>query len=543
MKESGKQFVLGVEGLTALVTGASALAAVVAFLVLWLVVSDARTTLESASYARAEYIAHALGVRPTQSSLESVVSSSIPGGGVTAAVIVSDDDNVLAYPSISLEDFDSAQRITYTSADGYRVSLFMEMPSILGESRIILFLFALFAAVLTVVAILVPSFLRRTVLDPLRGILGEADRFESGGGSNAITANASFHKLVHLLGRRDAQLDELRVEALNRAQTAESRSGSVLEAMGSSVMVLDSGGIPSLWNKQASEMFHFKAGSSSTESLNDNLAPFLEKGVTEWDGEDNGRIFRFKITPGENDERIILVTDVTASVMLERRLSEESALADLGALSGGVAHEIGNALCALGGFLELLGRGGESERTRGILDEAGLELDSARKMVEAFRNLAQQNSIESTITSETAVSLIASISESQSVNCKIADKLEREPDLSIPGGEILITRIMENLLSNAFRFSAEVAIDVVAYNSSNDDALVFSVRDRGPGLPEPPDIVFRPMYTTAEAEGGMGLGLTITRRLVRAMGGSIKAANREDGGAVFTVTIPYLESS
>ena len=542
MKESGKQFVLGVEGLTALVIGASALAAVVAFLVLWLVVSDARTTLESASYARAEYIAHALGVRPTQSSLESVVSSSIPGGGVTAAVIVSDDENVLAYPSISWEDFETAQRITYTSANGYSVSLFMELPSILGESRIILFFFALFAAVLTVVAILVPSFLRRTVLDPLRGILGQADRFESGAGSNAITANASFQKLVHLLGRRDAQLDELRVEALNRAQTAESRSGSVLEAMGSSVMVLDSRGAPSLWNKQASDMFHFEEESEST-SIKDHLAPFLEREVTEWDGEDNGRIFRFKITPGENDERIVLVTDVTASVMMERRLSEESALADLGALSGGVAHEIGNALCAMDGFLELLGREGDSERTRSILKEAGLELDSARKMVEAFRNLAQQNSIESTITSETAVSLIESISESQSVNFTVAGRLETAHDLFIPGGEILVTRIMENLLSNAFRFSGEASIDVVVYNSSNDDALVFSVLDRGSGLPMPPDKVFRPMYTTAEAEGGMGLGLTITRRLVRAMGGSIKAENREDGGAVFTVVIPYLERS
>jgi C4-dicarboxylate-specific signal transduction histidine kinase len=51
------------------------------------------------------------------------------------------------------------------------------------------------------------------------------------------------------------------------------------------------------------------------------------------------------------------------------------------------------------------------------------------------------------------------------------------------------------------------------------------------------------MYTTAQNQEGMGLGLTITRRLVRAMGGSITAANRKDGGAVFTVIIPHLESS
>ncbi len=542
MKSGARRFVLGIEGLTALVSGASALAAVVAFLVLWLVVSDARTTLESASYSRAEYISHALGIRPTQSSLESIVSSSIPGGGVKAAVVIFDNSDVLAYPSVSLEELEHADCITYSSPEGYKVSLLMEMPSVLGESRVILLLFAFFAVVLTVVAILVPSFLRRSVLDPLRSILGEADRFESGSGSTARAANASFQKLVDLLGKRDLQLDEMRVEALNRAQAAESRSGAVLEAMGSAVMVIDSTGNPSLWNRQASDLFQLEGKHGNNSSLTERMEPYLKKGITEWDGENNGRIFRFKVTPGEKTERIVLVTDVTAPVMLERRLAEESALADLGALSGGVAHEIGNALCALDGFLELLGRGRDSERTRGILDEAGLELDSARKMVESFRSLAQQNHIENSISTAETISTITGICESQSVACSIDKKTDTTRDTLIPGGEILITRIMENLLSNALRFSPRSTIEVTVSDSSDGHALIFSVLDRGSGLPEPPEMVFRPMYTTAEAQGGMGLGLTITRRLVRAMGGSIKAENREQGGAAFTVTIPCLES-
>ncbi len=543
MKSGARRFVLGIEGLTAFVSGASALAAVVAFLVLWLVVSDARTTLESASYSRAEYISHALGVRPTQNSLESIVSSSIPGGGVKAAVVVFDNSDVLAYPSVSLDELEHADRITYSSGDGYRVSLLMEMPSVLGESTIILILFAFFAVTLTVVAIMVPSFLRRTVLDPLRSILGEADRFESGSGSTATAANVSFQKLVDLLGQRDSQLDEMRLDALNRAEAAESRSGAVLEAMGSSVLVIDSKGNPSLWNKQASDLFQLQGEDDNSSSLIDHLAPYLRKGITEWDGGDNSKIFRFKVTPGQNEERIVLVTDVSASVMLERRLAEESALADLGALSGGIAHEIGNALCAIDGFLELLGRGGDSQRTRGILDEAALELDSARKMVEAFRNLAQQNSFESTINTEKAVSLIAEICESQSVTCSVNSKKDITRDALLPGGEILITKIMENLLSNALKFAPQSTVEVTVYDSSEEHALIFNVLDRGSGLPEQSEVVFRPMYTTAESQGGMGLGLTITRRLVRAMGGSIRAANREDGGAVFTVNIPYLEGN
>jgi len=542
LKSGARRFVLGVEGLTALVTGASALAAIVSFLVLWLVVSDARTTLESASYSRAEYISRALGIRPSQSSLESIVSSSIPGGAVRAVAVIFDDSEILAYPTITMEDLEAVDQIAYTSEYGYRVVLLMEMPSVLGESTVILLMFAVFAVVLTIAAVMVPSFLRRTVLDPLRSILGEADKIQSGSGSTAIAADASFRKLVHLLGERDIQLDEMRREALNRAEAAESRSGAVLEALGSSVIVIDSHGNPSQWNRQASDIF--RIGSSFEESrLTAHLAPYLNQGVKEWDGEESGRIFRFKVTMGENSERIVLVTDVTAPVMLERRLAEESALADLGAFSGGVAHEIGNALCAMDGFLELLGRGGDSERTQGILKEAGMELDSARKMVEAFRSLAHQNSIERVSDTNSVAAVIREICESRSVLCSFSKTDNPTAAVSIPGGEILVTRIMENLLSNALKFSPEKGVEVKVSDSHSEHAFIFQVLDLGPGLPDPPEQVFRPMYTTARSQEGMGLGLTITRRLVRAMGGSITAANRKDGGAVFTVIIPHLEGS
>jgi signal transduction histidine kinase len=134
------------------------------------------------------------------------------------------------------------------------------------------------------------------------------------------------------------------------------------------------------------------------------------------------------------------------------------------------------------------------------------------------------------------------ICESHCVAC-IVNKNETGEKAFIPGGAILITRVVENLLSNALRFSPESTVEVAVDDSSAENAFIFRVMDRGPGLPDPPEQVFRPMYTTAEDQGGMGLGLTITRRLVRAMGGSVSAKNREDGGAMFTVTVPCLESS
>ncbi len=538
--DSPKKFILGVEGLTALVTGAAALVAIVSFLVIYLIVIDSKSILETASHSRAEFIAHSLGPRPSQIALESLVSSSIPGGGVAAVIILQDGFAVFAYPSLNPELIDKNDLITYNSTNGYQVSLLMEKSAVLGESSKILFLIGLFAAVLTIVAIMVPSFLRKSVLDPLKNILGEADKIEKGSGSSAISANISFQKLVHLIKEKDTLLDEMRLKALERAEAAESKSGEILEAMGSSIVVVDKFGKLLSWNDQALQLFQLN---KATKSFTDHLKPYLHENLSEWDAEFNARIFRFKVTTGENSDLIILITDVTASVAIERKLVEESALADLGALSGGVAHEIGNTLCALEGFLALLARKTNTnpDRFEKILNEANIELDSAKKIVDSFRNLANQNRITKTLSCNEVVALITDNCNSKSIECKVESSMDLFINKIVLGDKVIYSRIMENLLSNAMRVCEKSEIEVFIGGSLNSQELIFRVQDRGTGLPDLPDEVFRPMYTTAEATGGMGLGLTITRRLINAMNGTIVAANREDRGAVFTVKIPFRE--
>ncbi len=529
MKRGAGRFILGIEGLTALVTGASALVAFVSALVLWLVVSDARSTIESSAYSRAEYIASALGTRPTQNTLEAMVRPTVPGGGVRAVAVSSPEGTFAAYPPISPSELDSGNTVAYTSPAGVRVTLLMELSPVLAQGGNIVLLLSLFAVFLTVVAILVPSYLRRMVLEPLKNILGQADRIEKGSGSSARAADASFRKLVDLLAKKDDQLKSMREDALKRARIAESRSGAVLEAMGSGVVVLDSSGTPTLWNGQAENILG---------PLDSEAEVPLPEGRDEWDHEKDGRNYRFKVTSSHTGERVVLLTDVTSSLTMERKLAEESALADLGALSGGVAHEIGNALCALEGFMQLLGRGGGASRTSEILTEASLELKSARKIVESFRSLSQNSSIESSLSMDEAADSIEEITGKHSVGFRSTGDLPAEG--RIPGGHVLLGRILDNLLSNALRYCGPAGVSVHLDTVQSPPAMRIRVEDRGPGLPEDPEIVFRPMYTTEDKSGGMGLGLTITRRLVRAMGGTINACGGEHGGAVFTVIIPAI---
>jgi signal transduction histidine kinase len=103
-----------------------------------------------------------------------------------------------------------------------------------------------------------------------------------------------------------------------------------------------------------------------------------------------------------------------------------------------------------------------------------------------------------------------------------------------------MVRVLQNLLSNAVRHTpADGTIRIEAHRSRA--GLEIGVEDTGEGI-APADLprIFDPFYRADPARGGLGsgLGLTLARRIVEAMGGTIDAANREPCGARFSVVVP-----
>ncbi|HEB50100.1 MAG TPA: hypothetical protein ENI89_05780 [Desulfobulbus sp.] len=94
--------------------------------------------------------------------------------------------------------------------------------------------------------------------------------------------------------------------------------------------------------------------------------------------------------------------------------------------------------------------------------------------------------------------------------------------------------VLLNLIINSAE-SGQQEGEIVVEAWQEESRVFFTVSDRGCGLPENTD-VFAPFVTTKET--GHGLGLAINRRTVEAHGGTIRAENREGGGATFTILLP-----
>jgi two-component system sensor histidine kinase KdpD len=108
----------------------------------------------------------------------------------------------------------------------------------------------------------------------------------------------------------------------------------------------------------------------------------------------------------------------------------------------------------------------------------------------------------------------------------------------VPLDAVLIEQVLINLIENATKYTPpETPIDVAA--SASDGVMQVDVADRGPGVaPQDADRVFEKFYRAREAGGGVGLGLTICRGIVKAHGGRIWVEPRAGGGASFRFTLP-----
>jgi two-component system sensor histidine kinase CpxA len=134
--------------------------------------------------------------------------------------------------------------------------------------------------------------------------------------------------------------------------------------------------------------------------------------------------------------------------------------------------------------------------------------------------------------------------EAQSRQCHVLCMIQEE--VTVYGSASLLHSAIENVVRNATRHTREgtdVEIRVARESVNGKSEAVVRVIDRGPGVPqESLEKLFRPFYRLDDARGrqtgGVGLGLAITERAVRLHGGTVRAANRPEGGLMVEIRLP-----
>jgi signal transduction histidine kinase len=125
----------------------------------------------------------------------------------------------------------------------------------------------------------------------------------------------------------------------------------------------------------------------------------------------------------------------------------------------------------------------------------------------------------------------------------VALHIEPAPDtrLQMQSDRRKVVRILANLLSNAFKFTPRGEIRAAV--AVRDGMVQFTVQDTGIGIAtEAQDVIFDEFRqvdgSVTRRYGGSGLGLALSRRLARLLGGDIRLRSTPDEGSTFTVELP-----
>jgi PAS domain S-box-containing protein len=239
-----------------------------------------------------------------------------------------------------------------------------------------------------------------------------------------------------------------------------------------------------------------------------------------------------------------IVADVTASRRAEQELRQAEALSGMGRVAAKVAHEINNPLAGIrSAFMLVKDAVPDTHPHHHYVGAIEREVERiatvTRQLYETYRPEPEDaNGSLMTVASD-AVVLLGEVNRGKKVT--IHTEFDGVPSV-VPFRGGLLRQIVYTLVQNAVDASP-VGGRVLIHGAVVDRDLVLTITDEGPGVPaQLRERIFQPFFTTKDssaATSGMGLGLTMVQRSVEGTGGRIVVDDAPDGGARFTVSLPF----
>lgn len=364
-------------------------------------------------------------------------------------------------------------------------------------------------------------------------------------------------------------------------QVAHKYNQAILETAVDGIICIDIDGRIAVFNQAAERMFGYAAGEvlganikmlmpePYHEEHDDYLHNYLRTGEKHIIGIErevtgkckDGRLFPMSLAVGEvplPGKRMFagFVRDISERKQAEqeakRRLDElaqVSRMSLMGEMASGLAHEINQPLAAIVNYAQACQRLLQAGRcdTQILLDTLGQisrQGQRAGEIVSHLRQFIDRGKTERCKKNINAiVSEVVELLEHEIEASRIALLLELADDLpDVVMDKVQIEQVILNLVKNAID-----AMKAVTWNrqlhimtkrqDANPDTVEVIVRDSGEGLPAGMAVrVFDPLFTTKP--NGIGVGLSISRSIIRAHGGRLWAEPNAESGACFRFTLP-----
>ena len=378
---------------------------------------------------------------------------------------------------------------------------------------------------------------------------------------------SSFNDMTQRLAtaRREASLSQALVEAertnleviLARLSTgvlaleSDLRIRNANQAAGS-ILGVD------LEHRSGEALVDASRGHALLEQFVDVARVHLDAGETEWReqivlrGEVGRRVLTCACTalPGDEDHAagyVVVFDDITALLQAQRD-------AAWGEVARRLAHEIKNPLTPIQLSAERLRHkylNTMSEDEAQILDRAThtivQQVEAMKEMVNAFSDYARAPDMDMSLFDlDKLVHEVVDLYRAQESNVRIV--LTSDPTMPMIEGDVgRVRQILHNLIRNAVEAlesstDGQIDVHVSAAEIDNVEIVQIKVEDNGPGFQAGSvSQIFDPYVTTKPK--GTGLGLAIVKKLVEEHIGSIRARNREDGGATINIRLPLNEAA
>ncbi len=251
-------------------------------------------------------------------------------------------------------------------------------------------------------------------------------------------------------------------------------------------------------------------------------------------------------------ERLVgAILDVSEHRQLEESLRLNDRLISMGTIAAGVAHEINNPLTHLVASLPLVL---EAVKKQPGVDAEVSELiegciEGAQRITTIVRDLKVFSRPDESEASSDVNAVLSSVLNLLNLEYRHKTRIQREvaAGLHVAAPAARLAQVLTNLIINAVQAMPARPADqnLIKVLATVDQSMItLKVADNGQGMSEAVKArLFSPFFTTKPVGEGTGLGLSVCRSIVSAVGGSIEVESEEGAGTTFTVRLPLARQA